>query len=302
MHDIALLDGGNGQEINRRSRKGSHPLWSLEVMFDTPEVVVDVHAEFIAAGARVISLNTYPATPTRMERAGCADRFDEAHTTAIRLAREAIQRSDRPEGSVQIAGCLPPLVASFRAEVSKGYAASLEEYRRIVSAQAQDVDLFLIETMSNITEARAALDAAIEAGKPVHVGLTLDDTSAGTLRSGERLEDALAALVPKGPDGVFVNCSAPEAITMAMPVLASAGIRFGGYANGFTSVAALVPGGTVDSLVVRSDLSPEVYADFAMQWVALGATVVGGCCEVGPAHIRHLADRLGAAGHRVTGL
>ncbi|SDY63857.1 homocysteine S-methyltransferase [Jannaschia faecimaris] len=302
MADIALLDGGNGQEISKRSRGVTHPLWSVEVMFETPELVVDVHSEFIEAGARVLTVNTYAATPTRMENHGYGDRFEEAHATAIQLARSAIAKSGQSAHYVQIAGCLPPLVASFRSEVSKNYADSLEEFRRIVRGQVEHVDLFLIETMSNIEEASAALDAATEAGRPVYLGLTLSDDMSNTLRSGERLEAAISALARKSPNGILLNCSTPEAITKAMPILAQSGIRFGGYANGFTSVEAFEPGGTVDSLRARRDLSPDVYADFVEQWVDLGATIVGGCCEVAPAHIKHLADRLIASGHTIANL
>lgn len=302
MAEIALLDGGLGQEINRRSKKDTHPLWCLKVMFDAPEVIVDVHSEFIDAGARVITLNTYPATPTRMNRDGYGDRFSEAYETAVRLAKNAIAQAGQAGGSVQIAGCLPPLVASYKSQVSRNYAQSLEEYRQIVLQQKDVVDLFLIETMSNIEEARAALDAAKETILPVYVALSLSDDLSDTLRSGEPLEDALAALLPKEPDGILLNCCSPEAITKAMPILAHTGIRFGGYANGFTSVEGLQPGGTVDTLTARRDLSPEAYADFVEQWIEVGATIVGGCCEIGPAHIRHLAHRLKTAGHTISNL
>ena len=79
-------------------------------------------------------------------------------------------------------------------------------------------------------------------------------------------------------------------------MLAASGLRCGGYANGFTAIDALVPGGNVDALSARTDLGPEAYGDFAMSWIDAGASIVGGCCEVGPAHIAHLHQRLVAAG------
>ena len=156
--------------------------------------------------------------------------------------------------------------------------------------------------MSNITEARAALTAVKEADKPVFVGLTVRDDSSNQLRSGEALADALDQLLPLAPDGIMVNCSVPEAVSAAMPVLADLPVPYGGYANGFTSIDALRPGGTVASLSARSDLGPAAYAGFAESWVAAGATIIGGCCEVGPAHIAHLATCLQRSGHRLTGL
>ena len=97
----------------------------------------------------------------------------------------------------------------------------------------------------------------------------------------------------------LINCSRPEAVTQAMPILAQLGKAFGGYANGFVEISAgfLEDKPTVDALSARQDLSPEVYAAHAMDWIAEGATMVGGCCEVGPAHIAEMARRLRADGH-----
>ncbi len=302
MAEIALLDGGLGQEIQKRARHDTHPLWSVKVMFDDPDIVVDVHSEFIKAGARVISLNTYTATPTRMTREGYGERLADAHHTAIDLARQAIRQAADSVDAVQLAGCLPPLVASYVAEVSLDYQQSLDEFRQIVALEKDAVDVFLIETMSNITEARAAVDAVKEVNKPVYVSLTLADDLSDTLRSGEPLIDAISAMVESKPNGILLNCSIPEAITKAMPLLADCGLAYGGYANGFTSIDKLRPGGIVDVLHARQDLSPEVYADHVEAWIDSGATIVGGCCEVGPDHIRYLASRLTHAGHSITGL
>ena len=300
MTDIHFLDGGLGQEIQNRATARPHPLWSVKVMYDEPDVVSAVHRDFISAGARVITANTYTASPPRLRRDGDISQIGDIHNTALRLARAAIDKADDP--AVQLAGCLPPLVGSYVAEVSLDFEASLADYRQLVALQKDGVDLFLIETISNIAEARAALTAVKEAGTPGFVGLTICDDNSNRLRSGEELSDALDQLLPLGPDGIMVNCSLPEAVSAAMPVLAGLPVPFGGYANGFTSIDALRPGGTVASLSARTDLGPEAYADCACSWVEAGATIIGGCCEVGPAHIAHLADRLRNDGHRLTGL
>ena len=300
MADIHFLDGGLGQEIQNRATAQPHPLWSVKVMYDEPDVVSTVHRDFIAAGARVITANTYTASPPRLRRDGDISQIGDIHNTALRLARAAIDEAGDP--ALQLAGCLPPLVGSYVAEVSMDFEASLADYRQLVDLQKQGVDLFLIETMSNITEARAALSAVRQTGRAGFVGLTVRDDSSNRLRSGEELSDALDQLLPLGPGGIMVNCSVPEAVSAAMPVLAGLPVPFGGYANGFTSIDALRPGGTVASLSARTDLGPEAYADFAVSWIEAGATIIGGCCEVGPAHIAHLAGRLRNEGHRLTGL
>jgi S-methylmethionine-dependent homocysteine/selenocysteine methylase len=87
----------------------------------------------------------------------------------------------------------------------------------------------------------------------------------------------------------------------ALNALKGAGLPFGAYANGFTRITEdfLKDKPTVDSLEARRDLGPEAYARHALAWVDMGATIVGGCCEVGPAHIAELARALRTAGHRV---
>jgi len=90
----------------------------------------------------------------------------------------------------------------------------------------------------------------------------------------------------------MVNCSQPEVVLSALPLLASLGCPFGAYANGFTTVAPLQPGGTVKDLKERIDLTPEAYTQHALEWINAGATIVGGCCEISPRHIEHLHQTL----------
>ena len=153
--------------------------------------------------------------------------------------------------------------------------------------------------MAAAGEAAGAARAAVASGKPVWVSWTVAERPAGRLRSGEPIADAAAAL-PDGVAALLVNCSSPEAIGAAMPALAATGRPFGGYANGFAPFdEGHAVGATVESLAARADLGPEAYAEHAMAWVAAGASIVGGCCETGPAHIAALARRLAAAGHAI---
>jgi len=160
--------------------------------------------------------------------------------------------------------------------------------------------------MSKASGARAAATAATEPGRPVWVSWTHSEPLApdGTarLRSGETITQAREALEGLPVAAILVNCCPPEVIGAAMPELLADGRPAGGYANGFTPIPAeFTLGVTVDMLGRRTDLGPDAYADHAMDWVAQGAAIGGGCCEVGPAHIAELARRLGAAGHKVAG-
>lgn len=285
---ITLLDGGMGQEVYRRSGKPAHPLWSLTVMMENPEIVQDLHLEFIEAGAEVITINAYTATPFRLERDGYSDWFKPAQAKAIELAKAARDVSDK---DVRVAGCLPPIRASYRPDENADFAKTCDEYRTIVAEQADHVDLIQCETMASITEARAACTAAAETGLPVWVGLTMMDDGTNRLRSGEPLSEALDVLDGLGAAAILLNCSIPEAVNKGIPLIHAAGHITGGYANGFTSIAALESGGTVETLEARKDLTPEIYADLVAQWIDAGASIVGGCCEVGPAHIAELNRR-----------
>jgi len=296
MTKVTLLDGGMGQELLKRSSAPAHPLWSAKVLMDEPDIVRQAHEDFITAGARTITINAYSATPERLKRDGVPDWFERLQARSIELARAARDASGK---DVRIAGCLPPLMASYRPDLNADYQNNLDQYRQIVAQQAGKVDLIQCETMASIAEATAAVTAAVETGLPVWVGLTVGDDGHGNLRSGEPLEQALTALDGLGADAVLLNCSIPEAITACLPTLIAAGLNTGGYANGFTSIDALKPGGTVDALKTRKDLSPVVYADFALNWVGKGARIVGGCCEVGPAHIAEIARRLERAGFEI---
>ena len=102
-----------------------------------------------------------------------------------------------------------------------------------------------------------------------------------------------------GAEAVLINCSCPEAVSAAMPLLAGIGVLFGAYANGFVSIEGMQPGGTVEALEARDDLGPVAYAGHAMGWIAAGAAIVGGCCEIGPDHIATLRERLVANGHEI---
>jgi S-methylmethionine-dependent homocysteine/selenocysteine methylase len=290
---IVLLDGGLGQEISRRARRSEpHPLWSIMVMREEPEVVVSAHRDFLAAGARVMTLNNYTATPIRLANQGMGSELESIHRQASELLDQAIEASGIAPTQISKMGCLPPLAASYVAEAAPEYGRARQAYAQLIAVQSAYVDGFLVETMSNIAEMRAARDALIDAGESVRIGLTLADDGSNQLRSGESLTQAVAVLAEEHVDAVMINCSQPEAVMPALERLATLECPFGAYANGFTTVAPLRPGGTVKDLRQRHDLDPEAYTSHVMEWIAAGATIVGGCCEISPGHIAHLHDTL----------
>lgn len=264
-----------------------------------PDLVRAVHLDYIHAGAKIITTNTYSSTFTRMAMVHAEAEVPAMQRIAGTLAREARDRSGASGANVLIAGCLPPLNGTYRPDRVRAYDINLEEYRRIVELQAPHVDLFLCETMSTGEEARSAVHAASEAGKPVWAAWSLQD-KAPVLRSGETITEAAALLERFDVSAILVNCSPPEAIGPAMDELVATGIPAGGYANAFSFIPlAYTPGKTREQLTMRQDLGPELYARHALEWVSQGARIVGGCCEVGPKHIATLRDKLVAEGYRI---
>ncbi|OYX44701.1 MAG: homocysteine S-methyltransferase [Rhodobacterales bacterium 32-67-9] len=297
MADVTLLDGGMGQELIARSGDKATALWATQVMMDHPGLVRAVHDDYFKAGATVATTNTYSIHHDRLRKAGLDDRFTALHMQA--LAEAASARA--AHGAGRIAGSLGPLVASYRPETHPPHAEAVGKYAEVAALLAPAVDLFLAETVASLAHARAVLDGARAGGKPVWLSVTVDDEDGSRLRSGEALTGLGPVLTSGGASAVLANCSAPEAMAAALGALRGFGLPFGAYANGFQQItkAFLKDSPTVDVLSARPEMTPELYADFAMRWVDMGATIVGGCCETGPAHIAEIARRLKAAGHRI---
>jgi len=278
-----------GQELLRRADAEPTPLWSAQVMIDQPDLVREAHEDFIAAGADVITVNTYTATRCRLGPAGIERDYERLQTLACELATAA-----RRDHDVLIAGCLSPYGWTYRPDLAPPFEELWPQYAETAALQAPHVDLILCETMGSLDEARAAVTGASTTGKPVWVSWTLLDDDTARLRSGERLADAVEAMRELEPAAMLVNCSVPESLSAAVATLAAGGVPFGAYANGFAHIVDdYAPGAVTTVLGQRHDLDPVRYADAALEWVEQGATIIGGCCEIGPEHIAELARRLG---------
>lgn len=289
MTDITLLDGGMGQELVHRAGDKPTPLWSTQVMIDHPGLVAQVHADYRAAGATMHTTNTYAIHHDRLAGTGLEDQFEALHHAAIKEA----------QGTGRIAGSIGPLIASYRPDIHPAHDVAVPLYAEIARLLAPHVDLIVFETVASVAHARAAMEAALPTGKPIWLSITIDDEDGSKLRSGEAVADILP--VVEGAAALLANCAAPEAMAAAMDAFAKGPLPFGAYANGFTQITNefLKDKPTVDALSARRDLGPEAYATFAMGWIGQGATIVGGCCEVGPAHIAKLAETIRAAGHTI---
>lgn len=292
MTRITLLDGGMGQELIHRAGDKPTPLWSTQVMVDVPGLVCEVHQDFATAGATIATTNTYAVHRDRLVGTDMDGDFE----ALLALALSEIKAS----GAKRIAGSIGPLAASYRPDLHPDAATGTALYAEVARILAPECDLLICETVASVLHAKSVLAGAASAGKPIWLALTVDDKDGTKLRSGEPLADAVPAALGQA-EAILVNCSAPEAIPAALAILAGSGLPFGAYANAFEQITDdfLKDRPTVDALRKRRDLTPEAYADHALSWVDQGATIVGGCCEVSPAHIAEISRRLRAAGHTI---
>jgi S-methylmethionine-dependent homocysteine/selenocysteine methylase len=297
MSAITLLDGSIGQEAVKRSGDRATPLWSTSVMLEKPGVIEGIHLDYFKAGATIATTNTYAVLPDRLAMVGIENQLDALIDQALTEAEAARAKV----GAGQIAGSLGPIRASYRTDFQISFQDTATAYAKLIAAMEPCVDLYIIETVSSLHQAEATLRATQSCTKPVWLALSVDDTDGTKLRSGEPLQDAVPLIAAFAPDAVLLNCSRPEAISQGLPLLKPFGKPFGAYANGFTQISDgfLQDAPTVDALEQRRDLGPTEYADFAMSWIDQGATIIGGCCEVGPAHITELAARIRTTGHEI---
>lgn len=288
-----LLDGGMGQELINRGVSGQGVLWSAKALFDAPQAVQAVHEDYIRAGADVITANSYACIRNNFEPLGFEGRLAEMNRLAVELAQKAREST---RAGVLIAGSLGPQRGSYRPDL----VGSFEETEALYAEQAgwlkDGVDFFICETMSCITEARAAATAALATGKPVWLSWSIDDSGASRLRSGESIESAWSDISELGVDAILLNCSPPEAIGRVLPGLVRIShLPVGAYANAFTPIPEKWDFHGDESIPPpRTDVTPKAYAEHAASWIAAGAQIVGGCCEVGPAHIAELNRLLSA--------
>ncbi len=284
--EIIILDGGIGSEMLRRG-----VTWEGHKVESEPDAIRSIHADYIRAGADVISTNTFQlarrsylnhfADQDHMRRIGAPD----IETRAPLLIREGIKRAIEAREQVKregvcIAGAVTTLDWCFRPDIAPSLEDMRAEYREIVRAfKDAAVDLMLFETFNSSKEARTALEAAREVGIPAWVGFVCDWK--GRLLNGEtagQVRDELAGLEP---DVLLFNCAPVPDITLALGELSKEYRKpMGGYAH----VGRFDP----PDWMFTDEYPPDKYLSAARQWTALGAQVLGGCCGTTPMHIEAL--------------
>ncbi|MFI7585816.1 homocysteine S-methyltransferase [Spongisporangium articulatum] len=263
-----VLDGGLGVELERRGHDLSGGDWSARILRDDPDALVELHADFLAAGAQVTSTATYQAGDGGLIRA------------AVDAARAAIEKAGRPAWVVgalgpygALLGDLSEFTGTYLDDVSPASLAAVHR-PRVAALVDAGADVIGFETLPARAEAEVAAALLTETGVPGWVSLTTVTTPAGEVltRRGEPAAEVYAALaaVPEVV-AVGVNCTDPAGVPAAVRVAAASGVPVVVYPNGGQDWTDGTP---------RGDAG--VAGTAAREWLAAGARGVGGCCGVGP--------------------
>ena len=298
---LMILDGGMGRELKRRGAPFRQPEWSALAMMEAPEIVRQVHDDYIQSGAEIITTNSYALVPFHLGEAVFNEQALSLTKRSGEVARESADASLTP---VKVAGSLAPLFGSYRADLFQ--ADKVEALATpLIQGLETYVDLWLSETQSLIAEpvaVKAVVDQLTASKKPFWVSFTLEDSlviDEPVLRSGETVVDAIKAMHEIGVDAVLFNCCQPEVIEKALlaakKTLAELGrpdFPLGAYANAFPPQPKDAKANENVSSI-RDDLNPADYLGWAKVWQKAGASVIGGCCGIGPEHIAELSKELG---------
>ncbi|WP_413283484.1 homocysteine S-methyltransferase family protein [Vibrio sp. MA40-2] len=291
MNKITILDGGMGRQLKAIGAPFSQPLWSAQALIESPDHVTQVHQSFIDSGAEIIIANSYACVPFHLGEA----RFK---AEGAQLARKAakIAQSVAQDTSVQVAGAIPPPFGSYRPDLFDTEEA-VEIVNTLIDAQDPYVDLWLVETICSIEEFDVIYQALHHSNKDSFYSFSLDDshTDHANLRSGQSVQSAIEKVVQQNNvKGILFNCSVPEVMEQAVEVSkitiqkAKVDMQIGVYANNFMPILTNhKANGTMQPM---RELSPEAYLTYAKRWYKAGASILGGCCGIGPAHIKALAE------------
>lgn len=287
LPEQAVLDGATGTELERRGLRTSLPLWSASAVREAPDLLLRIHADYVAAGADIVTACTFRTSRYTLSKVGRAHEADSLSRDAVIIARRACEGSTRP---VLIAGSIAPLEDCYHPELTRTMTVLEREHASHAEAlAAANVDLLLVETMPTAVEALSAARAAASTGLPFAVSLLPGPDA--TLFDGTPLADAIDGVAQLAPALLCVNCGPVSWCEAAIGLLARSGIPYGLYANSGT------PDGSFGG--VPEPIAPERYAARASSWFARGARMVGGCCGTTPAHVAALrvaADHVVRAG------
>ncbi len=287
-----LIDGGTGSECLRRGASALPNGWSGGAALNDPEIVRQVHRDYIALGADVIASNTFATGRNVLVDAGVAKDFEESNRRAVELAVEA--RSMESADGVVVAGGISNW--SFSGNRSSLDCLRENTIEQATIMHAAGAELLSLEMMVDLPRMTATLDAVSTIGLPVWVGFTIGPEVAGDvdelddeieLREGGPLAEAVA--IARCYDCVDAMCLMHSDVRHTERGLITIRDCWDGPVGAYAHAAHMVDG----ELSFEGAITPDAYAAYGPVWHAAGATMVGGCCGIGPSHIAALAETMG---------
>jgi homocysteine S-methyltransferase len=288
---ILLLDGAMGTELERRGVNTALPLWSAHALLEAPEVVEQIHVEYLEAGAEAITTNTFRTHRRSLAKGGFGDRARELTFRAVEIA---IRARERVNSDALVIGSIAPLEDCYRPDLVPGVEECRDEHAEMISHLVEaGVDLIAMETMNSMRESTAAIEQvrAATPGKWMASFCVKTDGPPGVMLRGSTLAD----MIPELTDAyaVGINCIPAASMDSQLKLLRALlpeGMRLAAYANGadFCAQGQCIGGAKRATEIVN----PQRYAEYAESWVQAGVSILGGCCGTTPETIRAIAERL----------
>src|SRR5271166_5605695 len=253
-----------------------------ELNVSQPDLIRDIHQEYLHAGAEIIETNTFGANSFRLSKHGCLDKLADVNRKGARLAREAAKSFD-----ALVAGAVGPLGVRIEPLGKISLAEARAAFREQIAALNEEgIDLVILETFGYLEELHQAILAArdVDSKIPIVAQVTIDEE--GNCLDGSTPETFAPRLEEWGADVIGCNCSVgPVAMLDAIERV-----------RALTSLPlAAQPNAGIPRSVEGRNIylcSPEYMASYARKFVAAGVKVVGGCCGTTPEHIRVMKSAL----------
>ena len=282
--DIVLIDGGTGSELQRRGVDMSPAAWSALASREHRAALRGIHADFIAAGADIVTTNTFATSRFVLDAAGCGAAFEDLNRSAVEAALEARElAADRPVAIAGSISCLPP---NFDAGAYPSAAKERRAYDELAQLLADlGVDLIALEMIQDLEHGQLAIEASLTTGLPVCLGVSARSVDAGLACFDFPDRDfgaVVDGLIPFGPAVVNVMHTPPEDVGAALEAV---GRRWHGLLGAYPELPDFAAHGEQSA----DRLSPEKLVELAVSWVGRGARLLGGCCGAAPEHIAALA-------------
>ena len=290
-----ILDGGMGQELLARGMEPNGTLWSANALLQEKyhELLLNTHIDFIKAGAEVIVTTTFTTRKVRLRDNNVEDKFEYLNKKAGEIA----QKAKKLYPNILIAGGLPPQYLTYEADTRSDIEIA-ENFKTQAELLNPYVDFFYFDVLSSVKEFKIAIESISQFNKPYLIGAHISDGT--NLPSGEKISEIMTKIKHEKLLGIMLSCISPENYELNLNEIKNLGVPFGFKLNGFikTNPKPNYTGAFNESktgnpnefLGVREDLTPEKMAEFAKKFKDAGATILGGCCETRPSHIKAFAS------------